>query len=273
METSLAPGLYIIGTPIGNLGDLSPRAARVLGQAAIVAAEDTRTARRLLPAEGVAAQMVSLTEHNLERRIPGLLESASVSAVAIISEAGTPGIADPGARLVAAAHRQGVPVYAIPGPSAVAAAVSASGFDGSDFHFLGFLPRKHGERIERLRSAAETAATLLFFEAPGRLASALRDLAEALNDPEAVVCREMTKLHEEVVFGRARELAERFADALGECTVVVRSPAREAGSDAAIGAYLGEMKRAGARHSAAAAEAARRFGCTRQHAYALWPAD
>jgi 16S rRNA (cytidine1402-2'-O)-methyltransferase len=214
---------------------------------------------------------VSLTEHNVDQRVPSLLEAAAEGIVALLSDAGTPAIADPGARLVEAAHASGVAVFAIPGPSALAAAVSVSGFDGSDVHFLGFLPKKRGERLARLAKAAAASRTLVFFEAPGRLSGALNDLREALNDPEVVVCRELTKRHEEVVRGRASDLAPRFVGALGECTVVVRSPGHEAGNDDEIAAYLAEMQRAGARQSAAAAEAARRFGCTRQRAYALWP--
>jgi 16S rRNA (cytidine1402-2'-O)-methyltransferase len=271
MQTSFSPGLYVVATPIGNLGDLSPRASAVLEAADVVAAEDTRTTRRLLQPAARTPAMVSLTEHNVEQRTPALLASAREGVVALVSEAGTPAIADPGTRLVDAAHRAGVPVYAVPGPSALAAAISVSGFDGSDVHFLGFLPRKRGERIARMANAASTASTLAFFEAPGRLAATLGDLAEALNDPQAVVCRELTKLHEEVVRGSARELATRFAKSIGECTVVVRCPPAREGGDHEVTVYLAEMKRAGARQSAAAAEAAKRFGCTRQHAYALWP--
>lgn len=267
----LGPGLYVVGTPIGNLGDLTPRATAVLAAAAIVAAEDTRTSGKLLKLAGGSARLVSLTEHNVAQRAPGLIEAAKERVVALVSDAGTPVIADPGARLLEAAHAADVAVYAIPGPSAVVAAVSVSGFEGSDIHFLGFLPRSRTERIERLRDAADSATVLVFFESPNRLAQSLKELSEALNDPEVAVCREMTKLHEEVVRGRASSLAPRFAGTKGECTVVVKSPPRDRSSAATdVAAYLAEMKRAGARRAGAATEAALRFGISRSRAYGLW---
>lgn len=268
----LAPGLYVVATPIGNLGDLSPRARDVLAEASVVAAEDTRTSGKLLKLAGSSARLLSLTEHNVNERIPGLLETASDAVVALVSDAGTPVVADPGARLVEAAHATGVPVFAIPGPSALAAGLSVSGFAGDDVHFLGFLPRPAGERRERLKRAAGSAAVFVFFESPNRLAATLQELAQDHGDPEVAVCRELTKLHEETVRGKASELAGRFVGTRGECTVVVRSPERAESGEEEVRAYLAEMERAGARRSGAAAEAARRFGIARQHAYDLWPA-
>lgn len=271
MTGTLLPGLYVVATPIGNLEDLSPRAERVLREAAIVAAEDTRTSKTLLVRASSPARLVSLTEHNVEERAPGLVAAACESIVALVSDAGTPVIADPGARLVAAAHAEHVPVFGVAGPSALATAISVSGFEGSDVHFLGFLPKARGERLARLTNAAKAASVLVFFESPSRLASALAAVAEAFGDPEAVVCRELTKLHEEVVRGKASELALRFSDTRGECTVVVQVPPDRADADLdAVRAYMAEMARAGARRSGAAAEAARRFGVPRDQAYALW---
>ncbi len=269
--TEPGPGLYVVGTPIGNLADLTPRAAAVLAAATVVAAEDTRTSGKLLKIAGGVARLVSLTEHNVAQRAPGLLEAAKDGVVALVSDAGTPIIADPGARLVDAAHAAGVSIYPIPGPSAVTAAVSVSGFTGSDFHFLGFLPRSRTGRTERVQRAATTSSVLVFFESPNRLSRTLAELSEALGDPEVAVCREMTKLHEEVVRGPASALAARFAATKGECTVVVKSPERVLAADADnVTAYLGEMKRAGARRAGAAAEAARRFDISRSRAYSLW---
>ncbi|HEY4669210.1 MAG TPA: 16S rRNA (cytidine(1402)-2'-O)-methyltransferase [Tepidiformaceae bacterium] len=270
--TAFVAGLYVIATPIGNLQDLSPRARSVLAEASVVAAEDTRTSGKLLKLAGGEGRMVSLTEHNTAERIPHLLEAAREGVVALLSDAGTPVIADPGARLVEAAHAHGVPVFAIAGPSALAAALSVAGFEGSDVHFLGFLPKKHGDRIARLQAAASTASVLVYFESPNRLSGSLTDLAEALNDPEVVVCRELTKLHEEVVRGRASSLAQRFRDARGECTVVVRAPEQRAAAatELTVEAFLAAMKRAGAQRSTAAAEAARAFGTNRSEAYELW---
>jgi 16S rRNA (cytidine1402-2'-O)-methyltransferase len=272
MAAVLRPGIYMVATPIGNLGDLSPRAGEVLAAAAVVAAEDTRTSSLLLRRAGSNARLLSLTEHNAEKRIPELLAVASEAPVAVVSDAGTPVVADPGARLVDAAHTTGVPVFAVPGPSALAAAISVSGFEGSDVHFLGFIAKKRAARVERLKAAAATAHVLVFFESPHRLGQCLGDVALALADPEVVVCRELTKMYEEVVRGRASALAERFKETQGECTVVVRCPEPHAATAAEgeVAAYMQEMRRAGARRAAAASEAARRFGVGRSRAYELW---
>lgn len=268
----LAPGLYVVATPIGNLGDLSERAAAVLQAATLIAAEDTRTLRTLAARVETSATALSLTEHNVEARIPRLLEAAREGIVALTSDAGTPVIADPGGRAVEAAHEAGIPVFAVPGPSALAAAVSVAGFAGSDVHFLGFLPRGRGERQRRLTQAAAAAAALVFFESPRRLGASLTDVAAALDDPPVVVCRELTKVHEEVVRGPASELATRFAETRGECTVVVDVRGwAEGGDERELRAYLGEMREAGARRSAAASAAARRFGVSRAEAYDAWP--
>jgi 16S rRNA (cytidine1402-2'-O)-methyltransferase len=263
------PGLYVVATPIGNLGDLSERAAAVLAQASVVAAEDTRVSGRLVREAGGAGRLVSLTEHNVMERAPELLRAAAETVVALVSDAGTPAVSDPGARLVEAAHARGVRVFAIPGPSALAAAVSVSGFDGADIHFIGFLPKQKSERLARLR--AVSARTIVLFEAPGRLSDTLKELTGALGDPEVVVCRELTKLHEEVVRGRASELVERFEGARGEVTLVVRNERQRPPADERdLTEYMAEMQRAGARRSSAAAEAARRFSVPRTAAYALW---
>ncbi len=269
--TNFPPGLYVVATPIGNLDDLSKRAIETLATAQIVAAEDTRTSGVILKRAGSPARLVSLTEHNVTQRTPGLLEAAKDGVVALVSDAGTPVVADPGARLVEAAHQAGVSVFAVPGPSALAAAISVSGMAGSDVHFLGFLPRQKGERLRRLQSAAGAADVLVIFESPGRLSATLTELADMLGNPTVTVCRELTKLHEEAVRGDAASLAPQFEGARGECTVVVQVPERGDDNAAAFVEYLAEMQRAGARRSAAAAEAARRFGVTRQEAYAAWP--
>ncbi|MCC6382202.1 MAG: 16S rRNA (cytidine(1402)-2'-O)-methyltransferase [Dehalococcoidia bacterium] len=266
----MRPGLYVVATPLGNLGDLSPRAAAVLTAASLVAAEDTRTSQRLFAGAGAGPRLVSLTEHNVEARSGPLLEAATEGVVALVSDAGTPLVSDPGARLVAAAHARAVPVFAVPGPSALTAALSVAGFDGGHVLFLGFLPRSRGERLGALREACAAAPIVVFFESPNRLGQTLGELATTLRDPEVVVCRELTKVHEEAVRGLASALAGRFGQTRGECTVVVQSPPRPDAEEAAMAAYMGEMRRAGARRGAAAGEAARRFGVSRDRAYALW---
>ncbi len=262
------PGLYVVATPIGNLQDLSPRAAETLRMASTVAAEDTRTSGSLVRGAGGEGRLVSLTEHNVSQRIPELLAAARESVVALVSDAGTPAIADPGARLIAAAHATGVSVFGIPGPSALATAVSVAGFDRLPVVFLGFLPRPKGERARALQQAAPAGGTVVFFESPARLAATLGELAALMGDPETVVCRELTKLHEEVTRGRASALAGQFANARGECTVVFEAPPKD--STAEANALLAAMKRAGARQSAAAAEVARLTGLTREQCYNLW---
>ena len=263
------PGLYVVATPIGNMGDLSPRASETLRAAAIVAAEDTRTSRMLVRGADSEAKLVSLTEHNVTQRTPELLEAAREGVVALVSDAGTPAVADPGARLVAAAHEAEIAVFAVPGPSALAAAISVAGFDTPPYVFLGFLPRPRAERQRTLANAVPNGGVVVFFEAPGRLSATLAELVDLFDDPATVVCRELTKLHEEVVRDRASVLSERFASARGECTVVVQVPPPSGSSEAAP--LMAAMKRAGARQSAAAAEVARLTGLTREQAYGLWP--
>ncbi len=268
--SDFAPGLYVVATPIGNLGDLSARALAVLGSANVIAAEDTRVSGKLVKMAGGAGRMVSLTEHNVGQRTPELLAAAREGVVALVSDAGTPVVADPGARLVDAAHSAGIAVVAIPGPSALAAALSVCGFEGSDAHFLGFLPRGAAERKGLLAAAARSAAVLVFFESPNRLAAVLAELAATLRDPEVAVCRELTKVHEEVVRGRASDLTGRFAGTRGECTVVVRIEPQADDDLAEVRAYMAEMQRAGARRAGAAAEAAKRFTVGRDVAYTMW---
>ena len=269
---ALAPGLYVVATPIGNLGDLGERAAAVLRAASLVAAEDTRSLRRLARRVEIAAPTLSLTEHNVEARIPRLLEAARAGPVALTCDAGTPLVADPGARAVEAAHAAGVPVFAVPGPSALAAALSVAGFDASDVRFPGFPPRASGKRRRWLAEAARGARTLLFFESPRRLSATLRDAAVALDDPPTAVCRELTKRHEQTARGRASELAKRFAETRGECAVALDLRGWAARADERdLRAYLAEMREAGARRSAAAALAARRFGVPRARAWEAWP--
>ena len=265
------PGLYVVATPIGNLDDFSPRAAEVFRQAAVIAAEDTRTSGALIRRAGSGARMVSLTEHNVEQRIPELLSAAREGIVVLVSDAGTPAIADPGARLVSAAHSARVAVFTVPGPSALAAAISVAGFDAGPFVFLGFLPRPRGARLRELTGAAPGGGVVIFFESPTRLPATLAEVGDLFGDPETVVCRELTKVHEETVRGRASDLARRFATARGECTVLVQVPPRDGTQSAAE--LMAAMHRAGARQSAAAAEVARLTGITRDQAYRLWPPD
>jgi 16S rRNA (cytidine1402-2'-O)-methyltransferase len=225
---------YLVATPIGNLEDVTLRALRVLGEAELLLAEDTRHVRKLLVRHGVAARPVSLHAHNEASRIEKVLAMLEGGgSVALVSDAGTPLVSDPGERLVRAVVEAGHAVEAVPGPSAVVAALSVAGLPTERFTFVGFLPRRAGARdalLERLRDAPET---LVFFESPRRLAGTLRLLAERLGARRACVARELTKLHEEVARGTLAELAERFAaGARGEVTIVVEGAAAPAAPDA-----------------------------------------
>lgn len=220
------PGtLYVVATPLGNLGDLSPRAAEILRQAPVVAAEDTRRTRGLLTHLGASPTLLSFHAHSVERRLDTLLDIlADGRDVALVSDAGTPTVSDPGTDLVAAARARGLAVVPIPGPSAVATAVSAAGLAGDRYLFLGFLPRKGTERQRLLRRAADEEWSVVLFEAAPRLAALLADLAAlAGQDRRAVVARELTKLHEEFRAGTLADLADYYSriPPRGEITVVV----------------------------------------------------
>jgi len=239
------PTLHLVATPIGNLEDVTLRALRVLREAALVLAEDTRHTRTLLARHEIAQKPVSLHAHNEASRVERVLRVLEEGGdVALVSDAGTPLVSDPGARLVREAIDAGHTVTAVPGPSAVLAALTVAGLCAERFTFVGFLPRKAGERdalVERLAGADET---LVFFESPRRLAQTLARLAERLGPRRACVARELTKLHEEAVRGTLPELAERFAGGVrGEVTLVVEgAPPAEPPSlqeiDAAIRAGL-----------------------------------
>jgi 16S rRNA (cytidine1402-2'-O)-methyltransferase len=219
--------LQVVATPIGNLGDLTPRALQVLGQVSVIAAEDTRVSGRLLRSRGVSTPLVSLHEHNEGAVAPRLVERmAAGESVALVSDAGTPLVSDPGYLLVALAHDRGIPVRAVAGPSALTAALSVAGLPTDRFVFEGFLPARGGPRRARLADLAAEPRTLAFYEAPHRLQAMLADAAEALGPQRpATLCRELTKLHEEVrrstLEGLAQELAQRAERPRGEIVLVV----------------------------------------------------
>ena len=219
--------LDIVATPIGNLGDLSPRAKQALAEADIVAAEDTRHTLGLLQSIGVARPLVSLHEHNETRRVPELLARLEDGAVvALVSDAGTPLLSDPGFELVNLAARAGIEVRAIPGPSAITAALAVAGLPTDRFCFEGFLPARASERRERIAALVDETRTLVFFEAPHRIAESLADLAAGMgSEREAVIAREITKAHETIYRGTLAQLAERAQTeanlARGEITLVV----------------------------------------------------
>ena len=270
----MAGTLYVVATPIGNLGDLTPRAAEVLRSVAAVAAEDTRRTLKLFAHLGVPApDMLSLPAFDERARV-GRIVGRLVAGedVALCTDAGTPGVSDPGAALVAAAWDAGARVVPVPGPSAALAALSASGFPADRFLFAGFLPRKGGARAEALRALAGAGATLVLYEAGNRTAATLADLAAALGDRPALVARELTKLHETLLRGTLADVAARIpAEVPGEVTIVVSGEGAEPVVERPaepIEAELARRLAAGEPPTAIAREVARARGLKRADVYA-----
>jgi len=221
--------LYLVATPVGNLEDITLRALRVLREANLIAAEDTRTTRKLLSHFDITTPLISYYEHNELLRTEGLLEVLREGDVALVSEAGMPSISDPGYELVRACVGSGVPVVPVPGASAVLAALVVSGLPTDRFLFLGFLPRRAGDRRRLLQSLRGEQSTLIVFEAPHRILASLDDLLQVLGDRALVVCRELTKVHEEIWRGRTGDAIQWFTERppRGEFTVVIAGAAAE----------------------------------------------
>lgn len=216
--------LYVVATPLGNLADLTPRAAELLRRVPVVAAEDTRRTRQLLAHLGAHPRLISFHEHSPPTRVRAFLERLQAGDdVALVTDAGTPAVSDPGPELVRAAHNAGVPVSPLPGVSAVTAALSVSGYAADRYTFLGFPPRKGRARREWIESARRMGHTVVAFEAPGRLAALVQDLAAVMPERRALVARELTKRHEELIEGPLKDLARRLAgmDVMGEITLVI----------------------------------------------------
>ncbi|MBK5197121.1 MAG: 16S rRNA (cytidine(1402)-2'-O)-methyltransferase [Methyloceanibacter sp.] len=229
IDRPLPPGLYLVATPIGNLSDISLRALAVLARADLIAAEDTRHSQKLLTHFGIRAKLAPYHEHNAERERPRLLAHIKAGrSVALVSDAGTPLISDPGYKLVREALDAGLLVTSIPGPSAALAALTSAGLPTDTFLFAGFLPPKSGARRTRLAELATVPATLLIFETAPRLAKSLADMAEVLGPREVAIAKELTKLHETVTRGTLDRLAGELSNSetlKGEFVVVVAPPA------------------------------------------------
>jgi 16S rRNA (cytidine1402-2'-O)-methyltransferase len=215
--------LFLVATPIGNLEDMSPRAIRILREAKLIAAEDTRHTRQLLTHFDIHTPLTSYFEHNKLAKVDTILSALNLGDVALVSDAGTPAINDPGYELVKAALGTGYPVSPVPGPSAPVAALAASGLPTDSFLYLGYLPRKSSERKEFVKQAADLPYTLVFLETPHRLLDALDDLLSVLGDRPMAAARELTKLHEEFVRGKISEVKEHFIsnEPRGEFTLVI----------------------------------------------------
>ncbi|MEZ0494746.1 16S rRNA (cytidine(1402)-2'-O)-methyltransferase [Sphingomonas sp. IW22] len=270
MYAELLPGLYIVATPIGNLGDLSPRAAHILSHADVVAVEDSRVTANLLRHIGVKRPMTPYHDHNADGVRPGLIARMGNEVVALVSDAGTPLISDPGYKLVRDARAAGHLVVTVPGPCAAVAALTLAGLPTDRFLFIGFLPSKAHARSEAISEIAAIRATLILYESGPRLSACLTALAEGLGDREAGVAREITKRFEECVTGRLSELAARYADAppKGEIVIIVAPPeapppAGAEDADAALAEALTRLPPA-----KAAGEVAKRLKLDRRELYA-----
>lgn len=272
MEHPKTGRLLVCATPIGNLGDVTLRVLDALREADVTLAEDTRVTRKLFARYGISTPLERFDEAVAAAKTPRVLERvASGETVALVSDAGTPGISDPGARLIAACVEQGLDVDVLPGPSAVITALVASGLPTHAFFFGGFLPRKAGERERLLRAVAELDATLVFFESPRRLASALASVGEAMPGRRAAVARELTKAHQEVARGSVEDLTRRFADreVKGEVVVVIgppeEAPARVAAED--LASEVEALVQSGMSRSDAVRHVARARGVPRSQVY------
>jgi 16S rRNA (cytidine1402-2'-O)-methyltransferase len=271
------PGtLYLIATPIGNLEDITHRAVRLLGEVEVIACEDTRHTKKLLNHYGINTRTISYHEHNERERSSELIERLTSGAdVAVVSDAGTPGISDPGFRLARIAIDSGVQVVPVPGASALISALVASGLPTDEFFFGGFLPARSGARRARLSELRSLPATLIFYEGPHRIAATLKDALEILGERQAVVARELTKMHEEIVRGSLSELTARFSSpesARGEMVLIIDRtvmPNETAGngSEASVSALVAEFEAIGLDHRAALKKAARELGLSRDEAY------
>ena len=270
--TPLAPALYLVATPIGNLSDITIRALHALAHAEIVYCEDTRQTRKLTQRYGLRPQLKSYHEHNADQERPRILKAlAAGKSIALVSDAGTPLVSDPGHKLVRDAREADIVVQAIPGPSALLAGLTVSGLEIDRFFFEGFLPSKNAARRERLSKLAEVPGTLVFYEAPGRLAATLADLATVFGARPAAVTRELTKRYEEHVCAPLPALAARYAEeqVRGEIVLLVGPPPQATTvDDAAIGAALeGLLATMSLRD--ASRELASHFGVPRKRIYDL----
>jgi 16S rRNA (cytidine1402-2'-O)-methyltransferase len=275
LDTETAGGtLYVVATPIGNLEDITLRALRVLGAVALIAAEDTRKTGRLLAAHHIAGHLVAFHEHNERERTPALIRKLRAgAAIALVSNAGTPTVSDPGFRLVRAAVAAGVSVVPIPGVSAAVTALSVAGLPTDTFVFAGFPARKATKRRDQIRELADRPQTLVFYESPRRLPALLSELITALGDRPAVLGREMTKLHEEFIRATLSEIAEALRarpPLKGECTLLVAG--RETPEPVSLETIVREVKARlqdkGGRLSSVVRDLAREHGLPKSRVYA-----
>jgi len=266
------PSLYIVATPIGNLEDISLRALRILREVKLIAAEDTRRTKQLLSAYDIKTSATSYHERNKWTKLDYILNRLSDGDVALVSDAGMPGISDPGYELIVACTQRGIPVVPIPGPSVVITALAVSGLDTGQFIYLGFLPRKATARRHLLQSVAGEYATIVVLETPHRLLAALNDMLPVLGDRRVAVCRELTKVHEEVFRGRISQAIGHFTEPRGEFTLVIEGKKEEEKPQLteAIEKQLRDMRRSGMGAKQAVVRVAEETGLSRKELYRAW---
>ncbi len=266
------PSLYVVATPIGNLEDISLRALRVLREVGLIAAEDTRKTKRLLNAYDITTPLTSYYEHNKLSKLETILAGLEKGDVALVSEAGMPGISDPGYELIAAAGQRGISVVPIPGPTAAVTALAVSGLPTDRFTFGGFLPGRAAARRKALEALADEPGTLVLYEAPHRVAAALDDILAVLGDRRLAVCRELTKLHEEVFRGTVSEAQRHFTAPRGEFTLVIagRGSREKPAVTEDTEEQLLRLRREGATAREAVAAVAGATGLPRRELYKTW---
>ena len=266
------PVLYVVATPIGNLGDISQRALCVLSEVKLIAAEDTRKTKRLLATYDIKTPMTSYHEHNEQSKLDYLLSYLEEGDVALVSEAGMPGMSDPGYELIMAASQQGIPVVPVPGPSAIITALVISGLPTDRFLYIGFLPRKTGARQRLLESVAHEYGTIIALESPHRLPATLNDILLTLGDRKIAVCRELTKIHEEVFRGTLSQSIKHFTQPRGEFTLVIEGNREKEKPQltADIEKRLNYMYLSGVTAKEATARVAGETGLSRKELYQAW---
>lgn len=266
------PTLYVVATPIGNLEDISLRALRTLREVKLIAAEDTRRTKKLLSAYEIKALVTSYHEHNKWTKLDYILDCLEDGDVALVSDAGMPGISDPGYELIVAANNRGIPVVPIPGASVVITALAVSGLATDRFTYIGFLPHKANGRRRLLESVADEYGTIVVFESPHRLRAALKDILLVLGDRKVAVSRELTKLHEEVFRGTVSQAIEHFAQPRGEFTLVIegRGEKEKPQLTEAIKKQLYDMRLSGLTAKAAIAQIAGETGVSKRELYRAW---
>jgi len=266
------PILYVVATPIGNLEDISLRALRTLREVKLIAAEDTRKTKQLLVTYDIKTPVTSYHEHNKWTKLDYILGCLEDRDVALVCNAGMPGISDPGYELIVAANQRGIPVVPIPGPSIIVTALAVSGLPTEKFTYLGFLPRKANGRRRLLESVANEYATIVVLESPHRLLAALNDILLTLGDRKIAVCRELTKIYEEVFRGRISQAIAHFAEPRGEFTLVIEGKMEKDSPSLTqdIEKQLHHMRLSGVKAREAVAKVAGETGLSRKELYQAW---